>query len=456
MKTAYGKLVAMIAVLVFGTLLFAPMRFGNEDYLYPHPRSVRMNPGDSYALSYRLDSDVPQSVSYASTNEDVAVVSPGGVVTAIDGGSAKIRLDAENGAKAEVTITVKGAKVNTLALNTDTLNMEKGQITGLKAIFNEDAVDTSVTWQSADETVAQVDAIGRVVGVGGGSTRVTAIAANGLTASADVNVHVSGNALRIMPEDVTVGVGTFVRLGTYYLPADTTDEVVSWASSDDRILQVQDNALYATGVGQTVLSAFSRDGLSSSAIITVEPAAADFNVSPAAATIDRGRSITLEPRFLDENGNVDEKSSEHYITWTSSNPAVCTVEDGVVTGVGTGQCRISASADGKIASSLIDVQTLVEDVRLNLDKLYVLREDTVIPIQLEAMIVPADADNTRLTWTSDNDLVANVTQRGRVDLVGGYGTATITATAASGAQAQFTVSVVAELPEGYEKAERGE
>ena len=129
---------------------------------------------------------------------------------------------------------------------------------------------------------------------------------------------------------------------------------------------------------------------------------------------------------------------------------MCTVENGVVTGVNSGECRISASADGKIASCLIDVQTLVEDVQLNLDKLYVLREDTVIPIQLEATITPADADDTRLTWASDNDLVANVTQRGRVDLTGGYGTATITATARSGAQAKFIVNVVAELPEGYE------
>ena len=374
------------------------------------------------------------------------------MVTAVDGGSAKIRLDAENGAKAEVKITVKGAKVDTLALNTDTLNMEKGQITGLKAIFNEDAVDTSVTWTSANEDVAQVDAIGRVVAVGGGETRVTAIAANGLTASADVNVHVSGNALRIMPEQVTVGAGTYVRLGTYYLPADTTDEVVSWASSDESILQVQDDALYAVGVGQTILSAFSRDGLSASAIVTVEPPAADFNISPAAATMDRGRSLTLEPRFLDASGNVDESSSEHYITWTSSNPAVCTVENGVVTAVGSGEARISASADGKIASSVIDVQTLVEDVQLNLDKLYVLREDTVLPIQLEATVTPADADDTRLTWTADNDLVATVNQRGRVTLVGGYGTATITATAATGAQDTFTVNVVAELPEGPTEA----
>ena len=40
MKTPYGKLTALIALLIAGTLLFAPMRFGNEDHLYPHPRSV--------------------------------------------------------------------------------------------------------------------------------------------------------------------------------------------------------------------------------------------------------------------------------------------------------------------------------------------------------------------------------------------------------------------------------
>ncbi len=451
MKTAYGKLVALIALIVAGTLLFAPMRFGGDDYLYPHPRSVRMNPGDSYALSYRLDAANPnQIVTYTSTNEAVATVNESGLVTALAGGSARIRLDAEKGAKADVRIEVKGAQLDTLALNTDTLNMEKGQITGLKAIFNDDAKDTSVTWSTADEAIAQVDAIGRVAAMGGGSTTVTATAKNGLTASAQINVHVSGDALRITPEAITVGAGTYVRLNTYYLPADTTDEVVSWASSDENVLQVQDGTLYAANVGRTILSAFSRDGLGASAVVIVEPPAADFTISPTAATMDRGRTLTLEPRFLDASGNVDENSSAHYITWTSSNPAVCTVEGGVVTAVGSGQARVSASADGRIASCLIDVQTLVESVELNLDKMYVLREDTVIPIQLEAKIMPADADNQRLTWTADNDLVASVNQRGLVTLVGGYGTATITATAESGAQDTFTVNVVSELPEGYE------
>ena len=448
MKTAYGKLTALVAALILGTLLFAPMRFGAEDYLYAHPRSVRMSPGDSYALSYRLDADREQRVAYTSTNEAVATVDAGGVVTAVAPGKAQIRLDAEDGARALVQIDVAGGQIATLALNTDSLAMEKGQITGLRAIFNDQADNTLVQWHSDDEDVARVDAIGRVSAVGGGSTRVTVTAVNGLTASASVNVHVSGDAMRISPEALTVGVGAYVTLQARYLPADTTDEVTRWMSSDESILRVQeDGTVYAVSEGQAVLSVFSRDGLSASTVVNVEPAAASFEVSPAAATLERGNALSLEARFFDDAGNIDAASSEHYVTWTSSNPAVATVENGVVRAVGSGTARVSAAADGQVASCSLKVQTLVEEVRLNMDQIYVLREQTVIPIQLEAEVFPADADNTRLTWSADNDLVATVNQRGLVSLVGGYGTATVTARASSGAEARFVVNVVAELPE---------
>ena len=457
MKTAYGKLSALIALLIAGILLFAPMRFGTEDYLYAHPRSVRMSPGDSYALSYRLDSDEPQSVSYTSTNASVAAVDEDGTVTAIAPGSAQVLLNAEYGAKALVQIEVAGLPVSTLTLNTDFLSMEKGQITGLRATFNNKADNTLVRWQSADEAVATVDAVGRVCAVGGGRTTLTATAANGLTASARVSVHVSGNAIRISPEEITVGQGSLLRLSTRYLPADATDEASHWMSSDDSVLLVQpDGMLQARQVGQAVLSVFTRDGLSASTVIRVEPPAAEFDLSPTAATLDRGQSMTLDARFFDAEGNVDENAEKHYVTWTTSDPSVATVENGVVTAVGSGSARVSAAADGKVVSCAVRVQTPVDEVRLNLNHVYVLREQTVMPIQLEAELVPADADEQRLTWEADNDLVATVTQRGLVRLVGGYGTATVTARASSGAEAKFVVNVVAELPEGVSYPEGGE
>jgi uncharacterized protein YjdB len=452
MKTVYGKLANLIAALIVGMLLFAPMRFGNEDYLYAHPRSIRMSPGDSYALSYRLDSrDPSQRVVYSSANETVAAVDDSGRVTAIAPGKTQILLDSESGARARVQIEVVSAHISTLTLNTDRMAMEKGQVSGLKAIFDDKADNTLVQWSSEDENVARVDAVGRVSAVGGGRTRITATAVNGLTASTDISVHVTGNAMRITPEEVSVGVGATLVLGADYIPADTTDEVASWASSDQSVLSVQRNGtLRAVSEGQAVLSAFSREGLSASTVVRVEPPVADFEISPTAATIKRGDALTLEPRFFDAQGNVDANSSSHLVTWTSSNPAIATVEDGVVTALKSGSARISAAADGKIASSVISVQTIVEEVRLDMHQIYVLREQTVMPIQLQAEIIPSDADDTRLTWSADNDLVATVNQRGLIDLVGGYGTATITVRAKSGAEDHFVVNVVSELPEGAE------
>ena len=101
----------------------------------------------------------------------------------------------------------------------------------------------------------------------------------------------------------------------------------------------------------------------------------------------------------------------------------------------------------------LPVQTIIEEIRLNLHQIYVLREQTVMPIQLEAEIFPADADDKHLTWSADNDLVATVNQRGLVELVGGYGTATVTVQSASGARDQFVVNVVAQLPEGVASEE---
>ena len=448
MKTAYGKLTALIALLIVGTLLFAPMRFGNEDILYAHPRRVRMNPGDSYPLSYRLESDAAQTVSYASTDSAVAAVNSNGLVTAMGPGTAQIRLDAERGARATVQIEVTGRSASTLALNTESLFMEKGQISGLRAIFSDDAENTLVRWHSDDESVAQVDAIGRVLAVGGGSTRVRAVATDGLTASAAVTVHVSGTAMHITPEEVTLGVGSVLRLNTYYFPADTTDSIFRWDSNAPGVLQIQDDGtMYARSPGTAVVSVFSKDGLSTSTVVTVEPAAPEFEVSPAVATVDRGGSLALSARFMNADGQEDTDASGHYVTWTTSDPSVATVDNGVVHAVGSGTARINAAADGKIASCALTVQTLVEEVQLEPKQLYVLREQTDTPIQLEAEGFPADADNTRLTYTTDNDLVATVNAWGRVSLVGGYGTATITARAESGAEAKFTVSVVAELPD---------
>ena len=448
MRTIYGKLTAMILAVTLGLMLFLPMRFGQEDHLYAYPHSIRMNRGDTYSITCTLDSDRAQSVGYASVDENVATVDAKGQVKAVGPGTTDIHISASGGAKTSVRVEVSGVPTTKLVLNTDTLRMEKGQATGLSASFNEGADDTRLEWASADSEIAKVDAAGRVTALRGGQTQVYATTPNGLRAAADVFVHVSGDAMRMTPEDLTVGTGASLTIGPVWFPDDTTDTVERWVSSDERLLTVDaDGTIHAVGVGKPVLTVYSGEGLSSSAVINVEQSAEHFDLSPTTATIERGDTLDLQTRFFDAEGNPYPASEDHYITWVSSNPEVATVDNGHVEALKSGQTVISATVDGQTASCALQVQVLVHEITLNEHEIYMLKSATYMPIQLIATIRPDDPDDPTITWLTDNDLVATVDENGLVTLTGGYGTAVITARAVSGAEAHFTVSVVVKLPE---------
>lgn len=448
MKTVYGKLMGLIFVLTIALALFLPMRFGQEDHLYAYPHNLRMNRGDHYRVTYMLDSDHAQAISYTSVDESIATVSKQGMVTAVNPGMTDIRLDAEGGAKTTIHVEVVGVPTTEIALNTDSLTMEKGQVTGLTVSFNEGADDTRVEWGVEDGEIAAVDGAGRVTALRGGRTRVYALSPTGLKAEADVFVHVSGNAMRLRPEALTVGTGTALQMGATYFPDDTTDEIVRWVTSDAHVMSVDaDGTIHALTVGQPVLTAYTAEGLSNSAVINIERSADSFDVTPSAATLERGEALDLEPRFLDAEGNIDSASEAHYIQWSSSDPSIATVKNGHVEAIKSGETVISASADGMTATCALKVQVLVHEVTLNRDEVYLLREDADKPIQLTARVRPNDPDDPTITWLTSNDLVANVSPSGLVTLTGGYGTAVITARAASGAEAHFTVNIVTRLPE---------
>lgn len=448
MRTVYGKLVALIFTLTIALLLFLPMRFAQEDHLYAYPHTIRMKKGDSYSIKYVLDSDHAQAITYSTVDRSVAEVSKQGKITAVNPGSTDIHLDAAGGAKTTVHVTVVGTPTTKLSLNTKRLTMEKGEVSGLSAIFNEGADDTRIEWRSEDDEIATVDAAGRVTAVRGGRTRVYAVTPTGIRGDAEVYVHVSGNAMRITPEALTVGTGASLKMGAIYFPDDATETIDRWITSDPNLLTVdEDGTIHAVAVGRPVLSAYTREGLMSSAVINVEPAADSFDLSPSAVTLERGDTLEMETRFLDAEGNPDIAAGQHYIEWSSSDPSVATVENGTVHAIKSGETVISASADGMTATCELKVQVLVHEITLNQTELYLLKEDAGRPIRLIATIRPEDPDDPTITWETSNDLVANVNADGLVTMTGGYGTAVITAKAASGAQAQFTVSLVTQLPE---------
>ncbi|AET57949.1 peptidase S8 and S53 subtilisin kexin sedolisin [Paenibacillus terrae HPL-003] len=127
------------------------------------------------------------------------------------------------------------------------------------------------------------------------------------------------------------------------------------------------------------------------------------------------------------------------ITWTSSDPAVATVDtEGAITGVNAGTATITATSNGKSASSQVTVTPIgSQGIVLNRAALK-LTVGSSKP--LKATTNP-EVVTGPITWTSSNESVASVDQNGLIKATAA-GTATITATA-SGKSAISRITVEA-------------
>lgn len=447
MKTSHGKLVLLAFGLMLAFLLFVPMRAGQEDQLLLQPGALKMSVGDSYTVRCALSSEnTNQRLRFASSDSRVASIGNDGTVYALASGEATITAQASGGARAQMQVTVAGVPMSELSLNVQELRIEKGQYSGMRVSYNDDASDTRLQWLSSDENVVRVDSTGRIEGVGGGEAYVSVIAPNGRSASAKVFVDVEGTAVHISPNDITLGVGARVPLKLTFLPLDCTDRVRRWVSSDPTVLAVsEDGVLDARSEGTAFISVLTEDGLTTAMEVLVEAAPQDIQLDPSRATLERGDTLQMQLMFLNADGSVDR--SDHLVTWRSSDESVATVDrNGLVTARKSGSCKIEATSDGMTVSCRLNVEVNIQEISLDQSEVYMLPEDAGTPIQLKWVFAPLDADDPTISFTSDNTQVATVSQNGLVSMTGGYGTAVITASAKSGASAQFIVNVVTVLP----------
>jgi len=449
LKTSYGRFALLSFVLLLAALLFMPMRAGQEDSLRIQPSVLKMSVGDQYVIKCTLSSDnMDQRVKFVSSDDKVAAINNDGTVYALSSGECVITATASAGAQASMQVSVAGVPMKELELNVEELRMDKGQFSGLKVSYNEDASDTRLQWISADESIVRVSPSGRLMGVGGGETYVSVLTPGGLSDTAKIYVDVDSTAAHISPHGLTVGVGAKVPLKVSYLPLDSTDSVRRWHSSDSRVLKVdEDGVLHALSIGTAYVSVLTNDGLSTGMEVVVEAAPKDLQLDPYRATIERGDILDMQVKFMEADGSVDETIS-HLVIWESSDPTVASVtQTGKVTALRSGSTTISAASDGFVAECRLNVQVSVQEIRLDQSEVYLLREESQTPIQLQWVVDPVDADDPTVKFESDNPQVATVSGDGLVSMTGGYGTAVIRAYNKSGAQAVFTVHVVTQLPE---------
>jgi uncharacterized protein YjdB len=249
------------------------------------------------------------------------------------------------------TITVGMAiiPVTGVTLDKTTATLTVGNTETLIAtVIPTDATDKTVSWATSNSAVATVSTGGIVTATGVGTATITVTTTDGgFTATCAVTV----NALIIPVADITLNktttaltVGDTEALIATVIPSDAMDKTVAWATSNSAIVTVSTGGIVtATGVGTATITVTTTDGgFMATCEVTVNAliiSVTDITLNKTIATLTVGETETLVATVVPTN------ATDKTVLWTTSNPAIATIVDGVVTAISTGTATITATTD---------------------------------------------------------------------------------------------------------------
>lgn len=130
------------------------------------------------------------------------------------------------------------------------------------------------------------------------------------------------------------------------------------------------------------------------------------------------------------------------VIWSSSNSSIVSVVNGVVEAKGLGTATITAKTKSGVTAkctiTVKDKTVEVSSIKLNSNGISLNEGNTY---QLVATVLPENATNKTLTWSTNNPSVATVSSSGKITAVS-IGKATITAKSSNGVTITCAVSVV--------------
>ena len=232
------------------------------------------------------------------------------------------------------------------------------------------------------------------------------------------------------------------------LPIDANQECLKWSCDNSSIASIDEKTreITALKVGDATITATVDDGsgISASTIVHVTPLKVHaMQFAEPKITVS---GIKTEKLTLTLNSpEVDNKA----IKWTSSDNSIVTVEENteasypleaIVSTHKVGTAIITAEAqDGSGISATCEVeatQLQVSDIEL-----ITMSAIKTIPTLLEANVLPVEANNKKLTWTSLTPNIATITEDGTITGLK-MGTAQVKATTMDGSNISKTFDVL--------------
>ena len=361
-----------------------------------------------------------------------------GVFTALKAGEFTATATSVKDPELSVTCTVKVLAIAVTGVELDqtelTLLPDAQPVTLTVTVAPANATDKSLSWESSDENVVTVaDGVVTVVGEGEATITVTT-ADGGFTATCTVTVagiKVTGVTLDKQTLSILLDSGETKTLVATVAPADAADKRISWASSDESIATVNENGVVtAVAAGTTTITVTTIDG---GYTATCEVTVVTETIAATGVSLNK-TELSLNPKSAPEALTAviaPADATNTKVNWESSDETVATVnENGVVTAVAIGEATITVTTeDGGFTATCTVTVSAVAATGVSVDETAVIERGSTKA--LTAVVAPADATNTNVSWASSDETVATVDENGVVAAVA-IGEATITVTTEDG------------------------
>ena len=405
------------------------------------PTTITITPGQTTQITPAIlpANALNDSLNWTSSNTSVAIVNQYGNLTAISIGTATITATTTDGSSISATslIQVSPVLISSITITPPSLSIPVGGTgTITTSILPANATNTTVNWTSSNVAVATVTMNGLVTGVSAGTATITATANDGSGVIGTSTVSVSSSpvtSITISPSSFNLAIGEIYTLITTITPQTAAGTPILWTSNNPAIATVNQNGIVtgiAAGTAEIRATANDGSGIYSNATVTVsEQLVTSISFPYSILDVYIGTPLLATPNIYPAN------ATNKQLSWTSSNSGIATVDqNGNITGINNGTATITATTTdgtnitGSFYTNILTGTAAVSGISIaDASKIIYLGQNAAIPYT----ILPIDAANKNVTWTSSVDSVATVNPNGLVTTLK-LGTTTITATTQDG------------------------
>jgi len=284
--------------------------------VYPAPSSIsisetslQMHIDDVTTLTYDvLPTNAVYTISWSSSNANVASVNDEGEITAKAQGSAKITVSTDNGLSASCNVSVY-PRPSGISLNKTSLHLVVGEQDSLTYTVSPSNALYTVSWSSDAPGVVSV-VNGKVEAKKSGTAHVTVTTDNGKTSTCEVTVPPEPTAVKLNPAELELFWGRAAELTYSFVPSNAETLTQEWASSDPSVATVdQQGRVIALLPGHTTVTLTTRNGVVGKCELTVpEPVYKLFVWTKAG--VKTGYLSTDKPQFNVE-GDIVHFTTDH-------------------------------------------------------------------------------------------------------------------------------------------------